>query len=138
MGKNGLSKADEIRFWIETNSDRIMIFIIMIFIFLYGYISQSYRQTDFYEYTSKVELVNFDYEKSYALPDFYSTNQKLDKIIFDLTYFHNGVKYESKSVVYNKYLTPQFERIIENKEMDRLVVKCKKEAPDEVMIFVKK
>lgn len=137
MAKKGLSKFDEIRFWIETNTGRIMVLIVVIFIFLYGYISHSNREIDFQEYTTDVELINFDYEKSYALPELYSTEQKLDKIIFDLIYFHNGQKYESKAIVYNEYLTPKFKRIIENKEFDNLVVKCKNKAPDEVMVFLK-
>ncbi len=138
MPKKGLSKIDEIGFWIDSNTGRIMVFIVVIFIFLYGYFSQSNRHVDFQEYTTEVELVNFDYKKSYTLPEFYSTKQKLDKIIFDLIYFHEGKKYKSKTIVWKEHITPQFEKIIENKKMDMLIIKCKMDAPEDVMIFVKK
>ena len=137
MTQKGFTLFDEIKFWFDNNNGQILLFFVIVSIFLYGYFTTSYKHIDFQEYTNEVELVNFDFEKSYALPDFYSTKQKLNKIIVDLIYFHNGIKYESKAILYRKYITPQLESIIEKKEIDRLMVKCKNGFPQEVMIFVK-
>jgi len=135
--QKGFTKIDEIKFWIDINSGRIMVFSVLLLILFYGYFSHNNRKVNFQEYTTEVELINFNYEKSYSLPNFYSTEPKLDRIIFNLTYFHKRIKYESKAVVYSQYISPQFEKIIENKEFDNLIVRCKKETPKEVMIFIK-
>ena len=92
MTQKGFTIFDKIEFWFDNNNGRILLFFVVVSIFLYGHFTTSYKQIDFQEYTTEVELVNFNFEKSYALPDFYSTEQKLNKIIVDLIYFHNGIK----------------------------------------------
>ena len=104
------------------NKVRIKILLASLVIFLYGYLyfATNFKQVDFQEYKTEVELVNYDFEKHYEVPEIYSTKQELNKIIVDLIYFHNEIKYESTTVLYRKYISPQLERFIENKETDKL------------------
>lgn len=139
MVNRKLNTIDEIKDWFYFNKD-LLIAISTALIFGFGYwiLTKSNRQIDFKSYNNEVQLIHLNYEKSYSLPEIYSTKQKLDKIIFDLEYLHNNINFKSKAVVYWEYLTPKFEKIIEDKEFDKLIVKCKNNFPEEAMVFIKK
>ena len=108
----------------------------LLFVGCYWYFTKSRRYIDLTAYTIEVELIRLDYQKVYALPESYPTKQKLDKIIFELEYFYKNKKYQAKSTRYWEYLTPKFKRILEKGTLENLTVKCKKDAPEAVMVFV--
>ena len=139
MVKRKLNKIDEIKDWFYFNNDLLIaIFTALIFGFGYWFFTQNNRQIDLKSYDIEVQLIQLEYEKIYSLPDFYSTKQKLDKVIFDLQYLHNNIKYNSKTVIYWEYFSPNLERIIENNEFEKLTIKCKNDSPEKAMVFIKK
>jgi len=118
---------------------KILIYISIALVFVIGYFhfTKSYRQIDLESYTSEVELTDIKYEKKYQLPGLYSTKQELDKIVFDLEYFYKDRKYKSKAIIYWENVPLGMERIIDNNEIEKLIVKCNNEEPEKVMVFVK-
>lgn len=119
------------------HKDRIAIFFLLFVTFLFGFFHFQKRHISFQEYKTEVEIINLDAKKSFHLPKFYSTKIELEKITINLTYLHHKEKYESTLIIYDQYLSPALLQAIENKAIKNLVAKCKTDAPNEVMIFLR-
>jgi len=127
-----------IKKWINYNDLTQCLFVVLVFISCYLYFTKSFQTIDTQAYNTECELIDYTFKKTYALPDIYPTKRKLDHIIIKLEYLHNNISYKSTAVIFWVNITPLFEKTIENKELEKLVVRCKKESPNEAMIFLKK
>ena len=127
------------RTWISFNSSVIACLIsLVIFVPLYYHFSKSYRKVDLQTYTEKVELISIEHKTIQSLPEIYPTKSRIDKILFNVEYVYEGVRYNSIINVYWEYITPDLENVIFSNELEKLIIKCKKESPGEAMVFANK
>ena len=130
-----MSRLENFKNWIRFNSEITGITISLIFfIVVYLYFTNYSRKIDFKDFTEKVELVDLEYEKIYSLPGFYSTDKTLDKIEFKLLYNYKKAEFESSSILFKEYICPDLERIIDNKDLEKLEVMCKKDSPRQSIV----
>ena len=128
----------EIKDWFFFNRAAITTLITsVVFLLIYFAFTRGSRKVNLSDYTEQVELISIKYEKVNSLPALYSTEEKLDRIVFDLKYIYNNKVIESTTNVYWEYCTPKIVNILDYNQLEKLTVRCKKERPDQAMIFVK-
>lgn len=128
---------DNIRIWASFNGGLVSIIILLSILIIAYYQINSKRQIfSSQEYTEEVVLNNIRFDKVYS-SNIYNTKRKLDKIIFDVDYRYLSKNYKATTIVYWEYITPKLEYVLEKRTLEKLFVKCNKNNPEQIMVFVK-
>lgn len=126
----------KIKTWLSFNKEVVGIIVVLSIVMLIYYQINSKRQEfETKVYTEQVKLKKLEFDKIYS-SDIYNVKRKLDKIIFEIDYEYQDKDYQNSTILYWEFVTPELEKILKKRDFEKLIVKCNKDNPEQIMVYI--
>jgi len=131
-----LKIISKIKTWLSFNKEVVGIIVVLSIVMLIYYQINSKRQEfETKVYTEQVKLKKLEFDKIYS-SDIYNVKRKLDKIIFEIDYEYQDKDYQNSTILYWEFVTPELEKILEKRDFEKLIVRCNKDNPEQIMVYI--